>query len=250
MKRSANCILRVCTPILLFLPLLSSCKDKGDESGPEDVMYPGIDERWRTEVREVPADYIPFIKEGKRWVAERYSDEGTRELVPVHSFLMQGDTIIEGKPGKKVFYSDKDKYNDESWHYFATVFEENMLVSMIRADETEREFLYDFSWKVNEFIRHENEAFRVIGFVDSEGNPITHGSSEGILRRFIYYEYIYYGSSLAIYKPIRQVIEGIGSNYGPFMESPYDIFKCYEGDVCVFSSDSWEDFLGDIIKID
>ena len=103
---------------------------------------------------QVFPDHRTFVQEGKVWKMKRSSRQwscdsfGRLKLTASEwsffDYTMCGDTLIGGKPLKKVYRNDLLKYGDRVDHYFCAVREEDSRVYVIYAEEDKEQILYDF----------------------------------------------------------------------------------------------------------
>ena len=89
--------------------------------------------------------WLPFVVEGKEWLCNgRYYDRELKDNVNfIYSYKMQGDTVLGGKQMKKVYHVNKPLYGDEEPHYFGAVAEEGSKVSIVYADSTDSQLIYN-----------------------------------------------------------------------------------------------------------
>ena len=96
--------------------------------------------------------YCPFVEEGKMWYCmapDSYkTDTPLRDPLGRRAdcvFTMRGDTLINGKEYKKVYFMFEGYYGDTEQHYYCAASEEASRVFRVEADAQEEEFLYDFN---------------------------------------------------------------------------------------------------------
>lgn len=173
----------------------------------------------RKDFREEPANYQPFVKEGKLW----YYDDGGRQ----QKCKIEGDTIIQGQVWKKMLkaFSDFHEYDCFSeFSYVAAVREDNMRVYYILKGEKDPKFLFDLGIKVNESFKYLDDTYTK----DSEDFVQT---AKNVFRRYHCF------TTLSPYSwGAEEVLEGIGSmTHIPWAVSPLD--SCIEDGVRIFDSE-------------
>ena len=106
--------------------------------------------------RTEPADYRPFVVEGKTW------EYGLRTLQPEMMLgfhkcqrKIEGDTLIQGRQYKKLFTQETWK-DDKTWSYTGCLREESMTVFFMEAGKKKEILLYDFGLKVGDPIPGRN----------------------------------------------------------------------------------------------
>ena len=89
--------------------------------------------------------WLPFVVEGKEWLCngQYYDRELRKDVDYIYSYKMQGDTVLSGKQMKKVYHVNKPLYGDEEPHYFGAVTEEGSKVSIVYADSTDSQLIYN-----------------------------------------------------------------------------------------------------------
>jgi hypothetical protein len=173
--------------------------------------------------------YRPLVKEGKQWNYGQYIREAT-------SYLLKGDTIINGQEYKKAWKKCEAEFNDDEWHYHAAIRELDRHVYYIADGQDKDTLMYDFSLKHGDsYFFYPEVQLRVIS--------IFYGYIRNELYKYIGYS-LYFtgggGGGVAC-----QVMEGIGSLYElfhPWESYKNPVFSCYEDDQLIYSSDDWSEF--------
>ena len=83
-------------------------------------------------------DYLPFLKQGKKWVTKKYQ------------YLIAGDTVVMGKNYLKVYQRVAAGNDDDGWSYFACAREKNRKVRIIYDKGYTPTTLYDFNCDAQE----------------------------------------------------------------------------------------------------
>ena len=171
--------------------------------------------------RETFSDYLPFVKEGKKWICK------------THSYEMRGDTSIVNVPYKKVYLIS----NNET-RYFAAVREENMRVFVRREDFPGKEImLYDFHPQP----QHQfSFYFPPVGYftvgIYDESNLFW---VDGMKRRAFSWVCM---SPNGTFSTLNYTYEGVGSEFDPFNLIGSQLLSCWEGDKFIFThQDGWPD---------
>ena len=208
---------------VIGLGLLTLCScDKDDGLG--DVWPKGKEPT-------VEADYHPFVKEGKVWNLSRSYDTG--KTTPV-SYIIKGDTLLQGQMCKKLYFRDDMAYGEGNWLYYAALKEWGKKVYIMRAGETEGELLYDFGLKEGQHIRYKTTFSHLVCFRTGFANKC--GDDDEVRRSWNLTE----GGSGDVSDIWIRWIEGIGSLNFPFRPNNNHEWEfnhlgtCYEDGVCIY----------------
>lgn len=162
-------------------------------------------------------DYKPFVEEGKRWV---WHTDSYRTISNYFSFLIEGDSVINGKSYKKVWYSN----TNNPTKLYGFVREEDSRVYLFPEDDYMEHILYDFSDPTKSEY-HGTETFTPITRQDRPGFKIE-------LPKFWYDQFM--------------IIEGIGFDSECAGTTFWPICGYYTGDYYNYL-DYVEDAQGDIV---
>ena len=87
-------------------------------------------------------DYRPMLVEGRSWRGVEQSAGGPKYEF---TYTIKGDTVIGGETFKKLYVLRERSYRDKTMHYCLAMQEADRKVYIVRAGETVKAKLYDFS---------------------------------------------------------------------------------------------------------
>lgn len=188
--------------------------------------------------RVVPENYHPYVKQHKQWnYGEQIynEDEDTVGWRIKFSYLIEGDTLINGQGYNKLLAKDAQTYGDEEWHYVGAVREALMKVFFVRNETKTEERVYDFGVQTGNKIKWDDVLWDV-GYC-TEIRETTHDFSS----RVISLTGISGGKWNEEYIAVcAEWWEGIGccGGYNPFnWKRTSQLISCYEDGQCVFDID-------------
>ena len=97
--------------------------------------------------------YYPLVEEGKRWeiynftITKRYTSE---EHVPYRTYMIKGDTLVNGVSYKKLYATCFYFYGDDDVHYYAALSERDRKVYIIMGGTRDEKLLYDFTLRIGD----------------------------------------------------------------------------------------------------
>ena len=144
-------------------------------------------------------DYLPFLEEGKTWKVTYYVRENTDSYN--RTYIVQGDTIIEGRQYKKCIEQDTGRY------LYALREKGGKVYSVVSTDKygepnKEESLLFDFTVNEGDIIETEVQLLHVTGIDHIKNRRRIH-----IYATSKIYPYEYSGTGV--------LVEGIGSDRGP-----------------------------------
>lgn len=176
-------------------------------------------------------DYQPFIKEGKVWNVTYLTHEGYSSYK--RTYIIQGDTIIEGKQYKKFFDGDRYAY---------ALREDNKKVYAVASTDkfgkpnTKEELWYDFDVNKGDIIDTEVSKMSIL--------KVDTMSVNGVKRKCFHISET--SSSDPSGQAVGLWVEGVGSFMSPnkpngwfYDGSTATMDDCYEDGQCIFTHDDF-----------
>ena len=157
-------------------------------------------------------DYLPFLEEGKSWVVKYMIQENSDSYI--RTYIVKGDTIIDGKQYKKLYEEDRGLY--------------------IYALREEGQKIYSVSAAKDQYGNPNKQEYLWYDFGVSEGDVIDAGTewlyitgtdyvyANGCMRKRIHIYCTYKKSPDGFYGS-GVWVEGIGSDYGPYIPHAWAI---------------------------
>ena len=185
----------------------------------------------------VPESYHPYVKQHKQWNFGEHKykeDEDTLVWQINFSYLIEGDTLINGKGYNKLLTKDAQTYGDEEWHYVGAVREALMKVFFVRKETKTEDRVYDFGVQTGNKIKWDDVLWDV-GYC-AEIRETTDDYSS----RVISLSGIKGGKRGEYIAVCTEWWEGIGccGEYNPFnWGRKSQLISCYEDGRCIFDYD-------------
>jgi len=184
---------------------------------------------------DIPAnaqyDYIPLVEEGKVW---NYGEDTNAGSAPVYSYIIAGDTIIDGNSFKKLF---KQTHDDGMTIYHAAIREDEKRVSVIMADSCKEKQLYDFCMSVGSIFTVGNMRLQYFPYWYAKG-------SDGHIRQVLLMKWNldHITDTIPVAGGSSVWVEGLGAFEADLFDPAglhreYVFQSCYRESVCLFVFD-------------
>lgn len=119
-------------------------------------------------------DYLPFLKQGKKWVTNKYQ------------YLINGDTVVQERTSRtymKIYQRPITAGDDMDWTYFGCAREKNRKVRIVYCNEFLPTVLYDFNCDAGEEYQNDMPGCSVIigiysDFMETEVNGMSRNSAK------------------------------------------------------------------------
>ena len=119
-------------------------------------------------------DYLPFLKQGKKWVTNKYQ------------YFINGDTVVQERTSRiymKIYQRSITAGNDTDWTYFGCAREKNRKVRIVYCNEFLPTVLYDFNSDAGEEYQNDMSGSSVIigmysDFMETEVNGMRRNSAK------------------------------------------------------------------------
>lgn len=156
-----------------------------------------------------------LVDDGKRWncLCDRASAGAPEEYNEEYSYFVDGDTLINGMPCKKIYYESKD---GGSCYYYGAVYEAKSKVYYFPKGEEREVLLYDFTCQPGDRLVANGQEIYI--------KDVTEEIYHGVSRKCVVWRPVWdwVTDEMLEWGPFATWIEGIGSTKDLFFYQPLD----------------------------